>query len=301
MLAERTAIVTGAGRGIGRAIALLLANHGANVVVNDLGGQPNGEGRNSEPASAVVGEIEAAGGRAVANTESVTDYPAAERMVLQAMDTFGRLDIIVNNAGILRDAIFHKMTEQDWSSVVEVHLRGSFNVSRAAATQFRKQESGRMIHMTSTSGLIGNFGQANYIAAKLGIAGLSRSIALDMSRYNVTSNAVAPLAWSRLVGTIPTESEEERIRVERMKRMTPEKVAQLVTALASDGAQHVTGQIFVSRGSEIFLMSQPRPIRSMTRLEGWTPDTILETAFPAMSGAFTPLERSGEFFSWDPV
>ena len=301
LLAGRTAIVTGAGRGVGRDIALLLAAQGASVVVNDLGGGTDGTGADAGPAAQVVGEIEALGGRACANTGSVASRTAAEQMVAQAVDTFGRVDIVVNNAGILRDVIFHKMSEDDWDAVVAVHLKGAFNVARAAAPHLRRQEFGRMIHMTSTSGLIGNFGQANYIAAKLGIAGLSRSIALDMARFNVTSNAIGPLAWSRLTEAIPAETEEERLRVERFRQMTPAKIAPLVAALASDAAAHITGQIFVCRGNEILLMSQPRPVRSLARLDGWTPEAILDHAMPAMEGAFTPLERSGDVFAWDPI
>nr|WP_246594447.1 SDR family NAD(P)-dependent oxidoreductase [Mameliella sediminis] len=297
----KTAIVTGAGRGVGREIALMMAAEGANVVVNDLGGGPEGSGADAGPAAEVVAEIEAAGGKGAANTDSVTSWSDAQNMVTQAMDTFGGIDIVVNNAGILRDVIFHKMTEEDFDVVVDVHLKGSFNVARAAGAQFRKQESGRMIHMTSTSGLIGNFGQANYAAAKLGIVGLSRSIALDMARYNVTSNVIGPFAWSRLIGTIPTQTEEEKLRVERMKRMTPAKIAPLVTALASDAAQDVTGQIFVARAGEVFLMSQPRPVRGMGRPEGWTPRQILDNALPAMRPSMTALERSSDVFSWDPV
>lgn len=301
LLEGKVAIVTGAGRGVGREIALLMAQKGASVVVNDLGGTGGGEGEDALPATEVVNEIKAAGGQAVANFDSVTDSKATQGMVEQAIDSFGKLDIVVNNAGIVRDAIFHKMTEDEWDQVIAVHLKGAYNVSRAAATLFREQQSGRMIHMTSTSGLIGNFGQANYAAAKLGIVGMSRSIALDMARYNVTSNAIGPFAWSRLIGTIPIKSEEERIRVERLKSMTPAKVAPLVTALASDAAQNVTGQVFVSRGSEVMLLNQPRPIRSMARPDGWTAESILEHAFPAFSSTMVPLERSADVFCWDPV
>jgi NAD(P)-dependent dehydrogenase (short-subunit alcohol dehydrogenase family) len=301
LLDGKVAIVTGAGRGVGREIALLMAQKGASVVVNDLGGTGGGEGEDALPATEVVNEIKAAGGKAVANFDSVTDSAAAQGMVDQAIENFGKLDIVVNNAGIVRDAIFHKMTEEDWDQVISVHLKGAYNVSRAAATVFREQQSGRMIHMTSTSGLIGNFGQANYAAAKLGMVGLSRSVALDMARYNVTSNAIGPFAWSRLIGTIPIKSEEERIRVERLKSMTPAKVAPLVAALASDAAQNVSGQVFVSRGSEVMLLSQPRPVRSMARPDGWTPESILEHAFPAFSSTLVPLERSADVFCWDPI
>lgn len=301
LLAGKVAIVTGGGRGVGREIALLMARKGARVVVNDLGGASGGEGEDALPATEVVNEILGMGGEAIANFDSVADFDAMQGMVDQAVDAFGKLDIVVNNAGIVRDVIFHKMSEDEWDQVIAVHLKGAFNVSRAAATLFRQQQSGRMIHMTSTSGLIGNNGQANYAAAKLGIVDLSRSIALDMARFNVTSNAIGPFAWSRLIGTIPIKNEEERQRVERFKTMTPAKVAPLVTALASDAAQHVTGQVFVSRGSEVMLMSQPRPVRAMARPDGWTPETIVDHAFPAFQSSFVPLERSAEVLCWDPI
>ncbi len=301
LLAGKVALITGAGRGVGREIALLMAKCGAKVLVNDLGGSPQGEDADMSPANEVVREIRAAGGEAAANFHSVTSFSAAAEMVEQAQDELGGLDIVVNNAGILRDKIFHKMTEDDWDMVVDVHLKGSFNVARHAATVFRQQESGRMIHMTSTSGLIGNFGQASYGAAKMGITALSKCIALDMARYNVTSNCIGPFAWSRLVGTIPVNSEADRIRVERMKTMTPDKIAPPVVALASDAAQHITAQILCVRSNEIFLMGQSRPLRGMQREEGWTPETVLNHAFPALESTMYPLERSPEIFNWDPV
>ena len=245
-------------------------------------------------------EIEDQGGRAVVNFSSVADFGAAQDMVNQAVEELGGLDIVVNNAGILRDVIFHKMTEDDWDSVISVHLKGSFNVSRAAATVFREQESGSFVHMTSTSGLIGNFGQANYAAAKLGIAGLSKSIALDMGRFNVRSNCISPFAWSRMIGTIPIGDDAQRARVEKLKTMTTAKIAPVAVALSVPDSK-VTGQIFGVRNNEIFLMGQSRPTRSVHRGEGWTPETVLEHAIPSMEAGFYPLDRSQDVFSWDPI
>ncbi|MCW5731241.1 MAG: SDR family oxidoreductase [Alphaproteobacteria bacterium] len=295
-------VVTGAGRGIGREIALLAGRQGASVVVNDLGGGADGEGPGSiGPAQEVANEIVAAGGAAVANTDSVADPAGAEAIIRTAVDRFGRIDCVVNNAGILRDRIFHKMSVLDFEQVVKVHLFGSFYVSRAAANHFREQESGAFVHFTSTSGLVGNFGQANYAAAKMGIVGLSKSIALDMARYNVRSNCISPFAWSRLIGTIPTATPEEEARVERLKTMSADKIAPLTVFLCGDGAREVTGQIFAVRKNEIFLMSQSRPIRSVHRDGGWTPESIGEHLLPALRSSFYKLERSGDVFSWDPV
>jgi len=301
MVEGKVALVTGAGRGVGAEIAKMLGAHGAKVIVNDPGGSAAGEGDDQRPAQETVAAIREAGGEAEANFDSVADFAAAQGMVDQALDRFGGIDIVVNNAGILRDAIFHKMTEEDWDAVIGVHLKGSFNTSRAAAPRFRAQSSGCFVHMTSTSGLIGNLGQANYAAAKLGIAGLSKSLALDMTRFNVRSNCIAPFAWSRMIGTIPVSDESQRARVEKLKQMTPDKVASVVVALASERAAHVTGQIFAVRNNEIFVMSQSRPLRGLQEGTGWTPESVVEHALPALKSHFYPLDRSADIFSWDPV
>jgi NAD(P)-dependent dehydrogenase (short-subunit alcohol dehydrogenase family) len=301
MLEGKVVVVTGAGGGIGRDIALQCAAQGARVIVNDVGSSPGGEGASAGPARAVVDEIRAAGGEAAANTDSVAEVAGAGRIVQAALDHFGRIDAVVNNAGILRDRWFHKMSLDEWDAVIKVHLYGSYHVSRAAANHFKEQASGAFVHMTSTSGLIGNFGQANYAAAKLAIAALSKSIALDMRKFDVRSNCIAPFAWSRLIGTIPTETEAEKARVARMQQMTPAKIAPLAVYLCSDAAREVTGQIFAVRHNEIFLMSQPRPLRSVHRGEGWTPETVAAHAIPALRADFYRLDRSGDVFTWDPV
>jgi NAD(P)-dependent dehydrogenase (short-subunit alcohol dehydrogenase family) len=299
MLTGKVAVITGAGRGIGLAIATMMAGHGAKVVVNDPGYSVAGEESEDRPADEVVGEITTAGGTAVANYDSVVDVDGAGRIVQQALDSFGRIDVVVNNAGILRDRIFHKMTPEDWRAVIDVHLHGSFNVSHHAARHFREQQSGCFVHMTSTSGLVGNVGQANYAAAKMGIVGLSRSIALDMARFNVRSNCISPFAWSRMIGSIP-DTPDQRERLEKLQKMTPEKIAPLAVYLASDAAREVNGQIFAVRGAEMFLMSQPRPLRGLHRAGGWTPKAIAEHAMPAMKSSFVALERSPDVFNWDP-
>ena len=301
MMEGKVAVVTGAGRGVGRGIARELAKAGAAVVVNDLGVALDGASAGNPVAVEVADEIRAAGGRAVANQDSVASWDGAHAIIQTALDAFGRVDAVVNNAGNLRDVLFHKMSEEEFDAVLAVHLKGSFNVSRAAAPHFKAQASGAYIHMTSTSGLIGNFGQANYAAAKLGIVGLSKSIALDMQRFNVRSNAVAPFAWTRMIDSIPTNTPEQQKRVDGLKKLVPEKIAPFVTALASDAGAHVTGQIFGVRNNEIFLFSQPRPIRSAHNSEGWSPETVAERVFPMFANDLYPLSRSADIFSWDPA
>ncbi len=300
-LEGKVVVVTGAGGGIGRDFAHAMAAKGAKVVVNDVGASVSGEGKDTGPAQKVVEEIKASGGEAVANTDSVAEWEAANRIIKTAIDSFGRIDVVVNNAGILRDRFFFNMSIEEWKAVIDVHLNGSFYVARAAAAYFKSQASGRYINMTSTSGLIGNFGQANYAAAKLGIVGLSKSMALDMAKYNVTSNCISPFAWSRMIGTIPAETPDQKARVEKLKSMQTAKIAPLAVYLASDASQSVTGQIFGVRANEIFLMSQSRPLRSVHRSEGWTPETIADHAIPAMQAHFYKLDRSQDVFSWDPA
>jgi NAD(P)-dependent dehydrogenase (short-subunit alcohol dehydrogenase family) len=301
LLEGKAVLVTGAGGGIGRDLALAMAAAGAKVLVNDVGTSVKGEGSDAGPAQKVVEEIRSLGGTAAASTDSVADWVSANRIVEAARDSFGRIDVVINNAGILRDRFFFNLSPEDWRAVIDVHLNGSFYVSRAAAPHFKSQESGCYIHMTSTSGLVGNLGQANYAAAKLGIAALSKSIALDMARYQVRSNCISPFAWSRMIGSIPTETEDQKARVEKLKTMETAKIAPLAVYLASDDAKSVSGQIFAVRANEIFLMSQSRPIRSVHRSEGWTAETVGSHAMAALRAHFYPLERSQDVFSWDPL
>lgn len=301
MLQDKVIVVTGAGGGIGRDMALAMAAEGASVVVNDIGTSTTGEGTDAGPAQKVVEEIRSAGGLAAASMDSVADASGASRIVQCALDTFGRIDGVVNNAGILRDRFFHKMSVDEWDAVIRVHLYGSYFVSRAAATHFKDQQSGAFVHMTSTSGLIGNLGQANYSAAKLGLTALSKSIALDMEKFHVRSNCIAPFAWSRMIGSIPTDTPEQQARVARIQQMTPNKIAPLAVYLLSDEAADVNAQVFAVRNNEIFLMSQPRPLRSVHRSEGWSPQYIAEQGMPALRASFVPLDRSADVFSWDPV
>jgi NAD(P)-dependent dehydrogenase (short-subunit alcohol dehydrogenase family) len=301
MLKDRVAVVTGAARGIGREIALLMARHGAKVVVNDYGGGADGSGAASAPADEVVREIKAAGGQAVANHESVASMAGGQRIVQTALDHFGQVDVVVNNAGILRDRMIFNMTEEEWDGVIDTHLKGTFAVTRAAVPHMRERKSGRIINMTSTSGLVGNVGQANYAAAKLGIVGFTKVVALDMARYNVTANCISPFAWTRMIGTIPTETEAQRARVEKIKQMGPEHIAPVAVFLASDDAKDVSGQILGVRGKEIMLFSHMRPVFRIHSDGGWTPERLAAMFPGTLRHHLTPLDTSGQYFNYDPL
>lgn len=303
VLDGKVVVVTGGGNGIGKECALLAAREGASVLVNDLGGGLKGEDAGSAgPAEQVAQEIRAAGGKAISNSDSVSEYDAVAAMFEQAKKEFGGLHAVINPAGILRDGMFHKMPPEDWKAVVDVHLHGAFNVTRASIEHFREQQDGSYVLFTSTSGLIGNIGQANYAAAKLGVMGLSRIIAMENAAKNVRSNIIAPFAWTRMIASIPVKDEASAARVERFKRsMRADQVAQVAVALCADGAKDTTGQIFAVRGNEVFLFNQPRPVRGMARLEGWTPSSIIDHALPAMKANYTDVGASASVFPWDPV
>ncbi len=302
VLDGKVVLVTGGGNGIGRECALLAAREGARVVVNDLGGSvAGGDEGSAGPAQQVADEIRARGGEAVANSDSVTSMAAVRGMVEQAMDSFGGLHAVINPAGILRDGMFHKMSEADWDAVIEVHLRGAFNVARASVEHFRHQGEGAYVLFTSTSGLIGNIGQANYAAAKLGVMGLSRILAMEGAAKGVRSNIIAPFAWTRMIATIPIKDEASAQRVARMQSaMRADQVAQLAVALCAPDSD-VSGQIFAVRGNEVVLFDQPRPVRSVARIEGWTPRTLLDQALPSMRASFTDLGATAAVFPYDPI
>ena len=303
VLDGKVVLVTGGGNGIGRECALLAAKEGAKVLVNDLGGSVSGGDEGDEgPAAKVASEIKAAGGEAISNSESVSSMASVKGMVEQAMDAFGGLHAVINPAGILRDGMFHKMDDKDWDAVIEVHLRGAYNVTRATIEHFRTQQDGAYVLFTSTSGLIGNIGQANYAAAKLGVMGLSRIVAMEGLSKNVRSNIIAPFAWTRMIATIPIKDEASAQRVERMKnKMRADQVAQLAVALSADAAKETSGQIFAVRGNEVVLFNQPRPVRSVARMEGWTPQTLIEQALPSMKASYTDVGASASVFPYEPI
>ena len=301
MLKGRVAVVTGAARGIGRDIALLMARQGASVVVNDYGGGADGMGSDKGPADDVVKEIKGLGGQAAANYDSVATMAGGQQIIQTALDHFGQIDIVVNNAGILRDRMIFNMTEEEWDGVLNTHLKGTFAVSRAAVPHMRERKWGRFINMTSTSGLVGNVGQANYAAAKMGIVGFTRVLALDMARYNVTAHCISPFAWTRMIGTIPVETEAQKARVEKIKKMGPEHIAPVAAFLATDEAKDISGQVFGVRGKEIMLFCHMRPAIRIHHDQGWTPERLAEMFPGTLKHHLVPLETSGQYFNYDPL
>ncbi len=298
MVQGKVVVVTGAGAGIGREFAKAFAAHGAKVIVNDISQNP---ATSVYRADLVVEEIKAAGGEAASAIESVADPAAAQRIVQAAVDHFGRIDCVINNAGVTRDRFFFNMSIEEWRTVIDVHLNGSFFVARAAAPFFKQQNTGCYIHMTSTSGLVGNVGQTNYAAAKMGIVGLSKGIAMDMARYNVRSNCIAPWAWTDMTANIPADSAANIARIEKLKKMESHKIPPLAVFLASDPAATVSGQIFGVRANEIYLFTQPRIARTVHRLPGWTPESIAEHAIPALRPSFFENVPSMSITPWDPI
>ena len=290
-LEGKVAIVTGSGRGVGRGVAKLMAEEGAKVVVVDPGVNVDGSGFDQSIAEVVVGEIRDAGGTAVACAESVATMAGGERIVQAAIDNYGRLDIVVCCAGILRDRMVFNMTEQEWDDVIAVHLKGTFTVVKHACILFRQQRSGRVITFSSQSGLVGNSGQANYGAAKSGIAGLTKVVAKDMGRYGVTANSIAPRATTRMIGAIPESASEIRARGgvaslsgdggddSELQNLDPDGIAPFVCYLATDYAGNINGQTFLVYGNTVSLMSQPRPERAIWTESGhWELDDLSQQA-----------------------
>jgi NAD(P)-dependent dehydrogenase (short-subunit alcohol dehydrogenase family) len=307
VLKDKVVVVTGAGRGIGAEIATLCAAEGAAVVVNDLGANLAGRGRDESPARSVVERIRAAGGNAQAQFGDVSCAADADALVEAAVVAFGRVDAVVNNAGNMVLKSFEEMTLEDFDAVLKVHLYGAFNVSRAAAAHFIRQGSGAFLHMTSSASLIGNPGCAGYCAAKGGVAALSRAIALDLAAKGVRSNCIAPSAVSRmssgvseirargLVGVKPANDQPADKR-----QGQPAQVAPIAAYLVSDVAAGISGQIFGVRGNEIYLYSQSRPVRTLHRTDGWTPQQLALQLEPAWRTAMTPLETLQDVFAWPP-
>jgi NAD(P)-dependent dehydrogenase (short-subunit alcohol dehydrogenase family) len=293
----KVVIVTGAGRGIGRDIALLMAQQGAKVIVNDLGVSLTGEPGAESPAQETVEMIKAAGGEAVANVDSVADWDGAQRMVALAMDHFGRLDVVVNNAGIIRELSFADTSPADFDLTLKVHLYGSFYLARAAADIFKAQRSGVYIHMTSSTGMIGRRNLSAYAAAKMGVVGLMRSIALDMAEYGVRSNCISPAAATRMSPKRATAAQDEAFR----NNVRGDQVAPMAVFLASDAAAQINGQIIGVRRNELYLYSQPRPVRTLHRADGWTVAALNEQLLPAWSASFVPLEETGDVFAWAAI
>jgi NAD(P)-dependent dehydrogenase (short-subunit alcohol dehydrogenase family) len=299
VLDGKVVLIPGGAKGMGKECSLLAAKEGAAVVVNDIGGDASEAGA----AEQLVRQIRDAGGKAVSNFETVASRTGVVHMIEQALDEFGGLHAIINPVGTIHNGPFHEMSDADWDEVIELNLQGSYNLCRAAVNHFREQQEGSFVLFTATGGLIGNEGQANYAAAKMGTAGLSRVLAMEGATKNVRSNVIAPVVWTRMISSIQATDEASIARVERMKKMMrADQVVLLAVALASPATKDVSGQIFASRGNEIFLMSQSRAIRGIGRIEGWTPETIINHCIPALRSDFYDLsDTTSSVFDWDPI
>ncbi len=291
-LKDKVAIVTGGGGGIGRGIALLLAQEGAKVVVNDLGSAVDGKGASTKAADVVVDEIKRAGGSATPNYDSVATMRGGENIIKTALDKFGKLDIVITPAGILRDRMLFNMSEEEWDAVIAVHLKGTFAICKPASIIFRQQRSGRIITFSSTSGLYGNPGQSNYGAAKDGIAGFTRVAARDLGRYGITVNCIAPAALTRMLATVSDTARELRVRAGMPAtsapspvtlRMEPDDVAPMTVWLATDEAANVNGQIFYVAGGVVSLLNHPEVAREVNKPGRWTVEEIA-AIFPSTLG-----------------
>lgn len=292
MFSQKVVVVTGAGRGIGRETALLFGRKGARVVVNDLGGSTGGAGADPGPAEETARLIREAGGEAVVSTDSVAEWPSAQRIVEAAMDHYGRIDVVVNNAGNVCWGRFWEFPIEEFDAVIRTHTYGAFYVSRAAAVHFKAQQGGAYVHTTSTSGLMGLPDHLHYCTAKASLVGLSKAIALEMREFGVRSNCMAPFALTRMAqGRI--QSPEHQTELDKL---TPLQPATVTVALASDAAREVTGQVFIVRGNEIMVAGQGFPLATAWRSDGWTPEQVIAEAMPELAPGFTPPISFHEYF-----
>lgn len=298
-LSGRVVIITGAGRGIGRKSALLMAAEGACVVVNDMGTALNGQGADASVAQDVVDEITRLGGKAIASSADISKNESGDQIVEAALSAFGRIDSVVNNAGIMRGSPFCEMDVESWELVLRVNLSGAFHLSRTAAPHFVKQRSGTFVHLTSTAALIGSMNHANYAASKNGLAALSRSLAIELEAYGVRSNCVSPLAFSRMTTGATGRAADDPVVLKQREAEGAAAVAPLIAYLASDASREINGQIIGVRGKEVHLYSQPRPVRTLHESDGWTVEKMTRKLAPSWRSSFTPVERTRDVFTWD--